>query len=254
MTLNKHITLIIASMIAQTAYCPMVVADQLVGDPHDRPNSLLTQKQLWGIACPALLDELNHCNHDQLATQEPTIRNIQMQKQSLRQWWLCNNREDLLRSLKWLEAGGHREHFDRLARALEEKDDAELRNLQRARGLSDAEFKQSCEVCSKNAKKLGAKSLLGWDYCRYIDLCRWGYLSGYLNESEAWEHIMPAAKKLQSAFDSWADLGNNYMIGREFWSPSLAGADKEKMQAAYTYLLKNSNSPWVKLPWKLPLK
>ena len=67
-------------------------------------------------------------------------------------------------------------------------------------------------------KKLGEKSLLGWDYGRYICLCRWGYLVGWLNEQEAWEKIMPAAELLQKSFSSWEDLGRNYLIGRLFWS------------------------------------
>ena len=31
---------------------------------------------------------------------------------------------------------------------------------------------------------------------------------------------MPAARALQSHFTSWRDLGENYLIGREFWSRS----------------------------------
>jgi Protein of unknown function (DUF1266) len=43
-------------------------------------------------------------------------------------------------------------------------------------------------------------------------------LCGYLAEDEAWEKIMPAAAKLHATFSSWKELGENYLIGREFWS------------------------------------
>jgi hypothetical protein len=49
------------------------------------------------------------------------------------------------------------------------------------------------EITRKNHRALGTKGILAWDLVRYIAVCRWGYLAGYLTETEAWDHIMPAA-------------------------------------------------------------
>ncbi|NTW28513.1 MAG: DUF1266 domain-containing protein [Coriobacteriia bacterium] len=34
---------------------------------------------------------------------------------------------------------------------------------------------------------------------------------------------MPAARLMQSTFSSWKDLGDNYIIGRSFWTMDEAG-------------------------------
>jgi hypothetical protein len=230
------------------------LADPTFGDRIDRKKNTLSQKQLWAVACPALLDEMNRDNHDQLATQELTPRNREAKKLSLQQWWNVNNRDDLLKSLKWIEEGGHRQYFAKLGQALNENNTDKLYKLQTMLRQDDAEFVQTSDVCSKNYKKFGAKSLIGWDYCRYIDLCRWGYLAGYLTEDEAWNRIMPAAKLLQKTFGSWADLGTNYMVGRQYWSAGIAARDKNKIQTTYITLLSDPESSWFKLPWRLPLE
>ncbi len=65
---------------------------------------------------------------------------------------------------------------------------------------------------------------------------------------------MPAARLLQRTFSSWQDLGGNYMMGREFWSPedpeSIVGANLD-----YTYrsMVLSSDSPWRRIPWGLDL-
>ena len=71
--------------------------------------------------------------------------------------------------------------------------------------------------CEHNSKRR-RNSLVGWDYCRYIMLCRCGYQVGFLSEEEAWGRIMPMARAIQAAFPSWSELGEDYLVGREFWS------------------------------------
>jgi len=100
---------------------------------------------------------------------------------------------------------------------------------------------------------LGKKSLLGWDYARYVSLCRWGYMAGYFTETEAWEKIMPVAGMLQATFDSWTDLGKNYLIGRKFWSRAETKESGERIEAAYEKLISDTESPWNKLAWSLNL-
>jgi hypothetical protein len=215
------------------------------------PPAPPTQPQLWGIACPALLDEANGSNHDQLPTREMTPANISKQKELLDKWWGVRSRDDLLHTLKWIEYGGHRRSFNDVCKAVEANDPKQLAKVQASLRKNDAQFAVMCKICSTNHKQLGSKSLMGWDYCRYIDLCRWGFEAGYITEAEAWGYIMPAAKLLQTTFDSWQDLGHNYIIGRQFWKISLA--KDEQMAESFQTLTTELDSPWNKLPWTLSL-
>src|SRR5262249_34037435 len=89
------------------------------------------------------------------------------------------------------------------------------------------------------------------DYMRYISLCRWGYLAGYFTEEEAWKYIMPTARLLQRIFSSWQEMGRNFLVGREFWSPE----DPAKSYTEYAYyrLLTEPQSPWRRLDWNQDL-
>jgi len=109
-------------------------------------------------------------------------------------------------------------------------------------------------VIQRHHKALGDKGILAWDYSRYVALCRWGFASSFLSEDETWQAIMPAARLLQRHFASWSDLGQNYLIGREFWSLkfwSLKETQKsgDLYRATYQTLISYSGSPWHKHPW-----
>jgi len=80
-------------------------------------------------------------------------------------------------------------------------------------------------------------------------LCRWGYLVGHLSEDEAWSFILYAAGRVQGTFDSWEDLGRNYLIGREYWSHDETRAKGHLYREAYLRLLRDPGSPWTQLPW-----
>jgi len=64
---------------------------------------------------------------------------------------------------------------------------------------------------------------------------------------------MPVAKMLQKTFDSWEDLGKDYLIGHEFWSSQSEDNDRDRLQATYQELLNNDASPWKLCPWSINL-
>ena len=195
------------------------------------------QKQ-WALATCAIRMSQNGDRHDILGGQEKTPANIVSARNLLHDWWNTAKREDLLESLEFLEKRGHRAQFEKLGSS--------------SPSLSPAS--PEARFVLSYYRKLGKESLLGWDFTRYIALCRWGYLAGYLNEQEAWDRIMPAARLLQKTFSSWQDLGANYLLGHEFWSPgdtaSVIGASLD-----YTYrtLVMDLNGPWRRIPWGLDL-
>jgi len=96
-------------------------------------------------------------------------------------------------------------------------------------------------------------SLVGWDYSRYIMLCRWGYMLGFLTEDQAWRWIMPVARTIQGGFRSWAELGDDYLAGREFWSHEEMERTGKIYRDIDRWLLQDPRSAWIRLPWRMEL-
>lgn len=206
----------------------------------------------WALATTAILAERNAMRHDTLCGSERTEDSIRKWKEGLSDWWNVNNRKDLLNTLRWIEDGGHRNEFEKMGKDISSMTDDQIKKLL-ARAELNEEVKHRVLLVQKRYIKLGKKTLIGWDYVRYIMLCRWGYLVGYLSEREAWDRIMPAAQLIQKTFDSWGDLGENYLIGREFWSPELTEKGGRQYVEIHQKLLKDPNSPWNMHPWRVKL-
>ena len=58
---------------------------------------------------------------------------------------------------------------------------------------------------------------------------------------------------LQKKFDSWEDLGQNYLIGRRFWSHKYTTEKGDLYEDAFQRLLDMRSSPWNKYPWDMDL-
>lgn len=212
------------------------------------------EQRLWALAAAGVLTEANGDQHDILAGCEATPDEIEKQRLSLSKWWGIDSREDLFRSLQWIEQSGHRKHFDEMGSYLPTIAQTEEQYNKMISQIDDPELINAWNVVLRNWHYLGKRSLIGWDYSRYIHLCRRGYLLGLVNEKEAWDLIMPVARLLQQTFESWEDLGENYLIGREFWSLKQTNEDGWYFLQAYKRLLADSTSPWVKIPWELKLE
>lgn len=208
--------------------------------------------EAWGLACSALLTERNRERHDLLSGVDVNSFNIEVHKRGLSDWWGINSRDDLKKTLKWLEDEGHRARFEKVGRGVAPLSDSEFgKLLKQYEGQEDAvnKLKVAREYCGK----LGSKSLIGWDYERYVFLCRRGYLIGYLSEEEAWNGITMAATTLQETFGSWKELGENYLIGRSFWSYEQTQHAGSFFREDYQKLLSAPQSPWRLNPWDTSL-
>lgn len=122
-------------------------------------------------------------------------------------------------------------------------------NLKSSWGVNDSgALLETLKQLEENSLKAQDKKLLAWDGIRLVHLAQWGYLAGYLQESEVWKMTLPTAKKLQESFDSWQDLGENYLSARsQNFSDNIGD---EMMQEAFLKLLKNPASPWVQVGFK----
>jgi len=201
----------------------------------------------WALAASAILSTFNHERLDTLSTNDSAlgVRNM------LQNWWSIGNRDEFLQALEWIDAGGHRQVFSELGARTA---DLSPEELSKAVSSLNAEDANSVMVAHRYYKQYGAQSITAWDYARYINLCRWGVAAGYISEAEAWPRAMHAAAILQQTFTSWSEFGENYLVGREFWSLSQTRTDGQRMRAIYEKLVNDRGSPWNRIPWNLPLE
>lgn len=232
------------SPVAQNPYPPLLGQSY----PEDGKPTVL-QKQ-WALTTSCVLTEINR--RSQFILPECTEANNDG-KGSLRKWWGIYNRDDLLATLRRLEEGGHRKSYDAYVKVLRQQGQItpppDMSYAADLYTLDDRE-ERVLAVVRIIHKRFGRKGLAGWDFSRYVSLCRWGFRAGYLTEEEAWRKIMPVARMLQATFDSWEELAYNYRLGRIFWSSNREETDIIK---ALDHLRKAYYSPWAGLPWKANL-
>lgn len=209
------------------------------------------EQKFWALAATGILTEYNHERHDILEGVDRTEDNITKHENLLDYWWGIDSRDGLFFVLDWLEQVGHRKRFDEMGQYMNTITDKEFNEMIRKLPVED---RSSWKIVKRHWASLGVKSLIGWDFCRYIHLCRRGYLLGYLSEREAWDLILPKARFLQAAFDTWAELGENYLVGRQFWSLERTEASGEFFRQAYERLINDPGSTWNTIPWNLNLE
>jgi hypothetical protein len=219
---------------------------------NQEQQQVLSGPKGWAVGCSAVLMERNHSRLDTLATCEMSKRAVGSVNNLLDEWWEIKTKEDLLKILYWLETEGHRWRFNEIASKIVPLTEEQY-NAIASTAEDDKETLQELQVVRKYSRQLGDKGILGWDYGRYIALCRWGYTVGLLTEQEAWGKIMPIARKLQKTFDSWDDLGCNYLIGFQFWSYEQTRSTGPAVEDAIQRLLDKPSSPWNKYPWNMNL-
>lgn len=216
-------------------------------------QAVVTGARAWAMGCCGVLWERNHDRHDILGGREINERNISDVKELLSEWWGIEDRAGLYKSLVWLmQGGGHRQGFAKLGESVSRLSEGEYQALLR-KNRSDAEQLNDIRVVRKYYGKVGDKGILGWDLSRYIFLCRFGYVVGYIGEEEAFKVIMPAARQLQETFDSWQDMGKNYLIGRLYWSAKRSEENGYLYEDAYQRMCDMVSSPWNKYDWDMDL-
>jgi len=231
--------------VALPAYAQLVNRETFEQRHSTKP---LTKAQLWAMACTGLLSTNNRERLDLLWCKEPTARNTQAAKEILSEWWSVNDRSELMPCIQSLETKGMREAYDLFVMA---------QSNPRLSGALIIQLKMRYKPSYEKKWKLVAdnkgtwsKSLIGWDFCRIISICRWAVLCEYMTEEEAWAKVMPAARRVQKTFSSWEELADNYILGRRFWQ---VDDDARHYEQLKFHLLTNPKSPWVTLPWKTDL-
>jgi hypothetical protein len=89
------------------------------------------------------------------------------------------------------------------------------------------------------------RALLAFDCARLVYLARLCHFAGYIDESDAWQYIGAAMRRLAPAFDSWSAYGAAFLTGRALW----ASGDDANLTNAVAWLLRDERSPWATYPW-----
>ena len=211
-------------------------------------------QKMWAIATIGIITEMNNDRHDLLGGCEKSEENsIRVREKLLKKWWGIENREKLIETLNWLNESGHRKRMydeGKALNALSQKEVIDVLNKYK----SNEQIHQRLYEAYWGFNAYGEKSILAWDYCRYIALCGWGFVANYLSEEEAWALIMPKAIELQGNFTSWGGMADNYLHGRAYWSWKQTVGSKRPGHKAWRALgWDNPDSPWKKYDWNMDL-
>jgi ankyrin repeat protein len=204
-------------------------------------------QELWALAASSILSTANHWPVDKLS---PGIGVLEARRM-MRDTWDVANSDDLMKMFDWVDRGGYRQQFSMIG--------ARTQNLtpevlSKAATQLDPESLNSVLVAHRYYGKYSSQSITGYDYGRYINACRVAVAAGYISEEDAWPRVLHAARILQQTFTSWKEYGENYLIGREFFSLYATKKNGQEMRVAYQGLLSRANSPWNRIAWDLSLQ
>ena len=217
---------------------------------------------------------VNLLNHEEPCHLEYTGKDMtqESERQLLADWWDVHNKEDLLKELQQLIDKGHRDAFNRTHDVLREISapfvlpvlelgiPATTTNgtplLEKAKDRD--EFERRLVVLyflSKNPVFVNYKPtpyLTAWDLGRYINVCEFGFRAGYLTEPEAWDLILPVARRIQLSFNSWEEFAQDYIMGRTYWWASRMRQDGSECNQVVDTLL-SKNGAWDLISWNASL-
>lgn len=221
------------------------------------PNSTLSVKEQWAIACGADLAILN----GQYLNDLTTGFSKQDCRQLLSEWWDIDSKEEAVEMIEWLFTEGHRIQYDIIWQALNTisiKESKEfLRQhvatnkmeeetaLERLRNMRDAlELFREHKLISEDTQP----DMLIWDFARVINLSRGCFDAGYLSREEAMNNILRCIAPIRQMYTSWKQLSVSYQFARSVWN-GIDEAVFTEMMEGMQVLLTHEDSPWVKMKW-----
>jgi len=212
---------------------------------YDKPDPPLPPERSWALAVGAIYPQSNGDNPQMLGydNQHSPAR----VRDDLKEWWGATDRKTFLEALDNLHTDGHGASYRTVGATLAAMNDTDFEAWKAA----TPEKKEKARLIRTQYLKWKKKTGIAWDLCRYANLVNMGYVAGYLSEDEAWEKLLMAARETQASFDSWQEMSDNFLDGREIWD----GKRDPFFEACSQLLLdaREANSPWNQYPWKTEL-
>lgn len=210
---------------------------------------------LWFNGTYAVLTKLNSCDYTQFGGMDANDVDKEVMQDKLNEWWGVTDRTSAEEMITWLiEEGGHRVQFGEDMRFLEETGIKDVPEEERAQFIYD-NFEMEQEEAEMYAKlyscyaEKGDDAILGWDYCRAMNLLGYYYIAGYYSKEEALDKSLEIGKELQTKFDSWDSMMDSYLVGYEYW----AEESSDQRRETYEEIKKAEDSPY-NLDWNLALE
>jgi hypothetical protein len=156
----------------------------------------------------------------------------------------------LLAQVELLRATGDRAQIQKLGAAMAVITDEDFANLLQ-QNASDPKRQASLRAVRASFLKWKNKSGVAWDLCRSTHLICNGYSAGFITADEAWPLLLKNAWQVQTSFNSWHEMSDNFLDGREIGY----GFRDPQFDAAVSLLndAHEPNSPWNQLPWNTDL-
>jgi hypothetical protein len=230
------------------SFCPNCGAT-LRADRVQHRARRCTVAQRWGLAAGGILTKINGEDFDCLTSQ----CGARMHRGSLKEWWGIEDRMSLQRTKDWLFREGH---------------SASFRTSRQAGAIARRVTRQVQQMCGVAevppgwfTAATGPKALVGWDLTRLINVTRWAYTAGYIDEGLAWKWTLEASRRLQATFGSWSEAGLNFCIGWAYWNSEVTRGEYQRGDSnlpvealtAFNWLTMATDSPWQKLDWNTDL-
>lgn len=171
-------------------------------------------------------------------------------KEQLKSWWNVTDKDSTLEIADWLLNEGHHADADEslsfvLEKGIECISDSDMDD--------DSKMEDVCLIVEHMLEKGYCSSeklpstALAWDLVRIVNLARWSYLCGYLNETDMWNLMSMAMHKAKDTFNSWEEYGLSFVFGRGVWH-----GDTDDCDTSYeivSVLHEKEDSPWNLMEW-----
>jgi hypothetical protein len=238
-----------ASPVAPTGNHAPVATREVAATSDDATVTPGTPRA-WALLTCSVLFERNGARHDLLGGVTIDAKSVEEARKLLADWWGIENAGQLEHQLEWLEHEGHRKDFAKDFAAIGKLSDSAFEQRLAAKDVDEDERLRLKAIRKHSPRvKTWKAGLLGWDYSRYVALCRWGHAAGFASEEDAWKRMNKVIVLLQKSYKSWDELGEVYCIGRDCWNP---GPNAETWKA-YESLRTQESSPWRTTPWDVKL-
>ena len=176
-------------------------------------------------------------------------------------WWQVNNGKEAVNTLNYLSDKGFDYYFPAVVAArnipeterleflrdsFDSKEDAE-KALSQLNHLEESYPELQSSHIIKSDADIVRLGVSGWDAGRLVFMARLFYNAGYITLQQAWSYIDHAQSVARANFNSWHDFACSYILGRAMWGGKNAG--NTAIITIARYLLKDPQSPWVRLAW-----
>jgi hypothetical protein len=156
-------------------------------------------------------------------------RPLAAQRVKLRRDWGIVDTESAHSELDWLGEDGHR--------------------AQVAADLAEPDSERPDQVAfvCENRDALERHHALAWDLGRMVAVARSAYTVGYIDGGCLEETLDACARAMRETYSSWSDYGDDYVLGRRYFSPTDASTCPHV--AGVRWLRDDPRSPWRYVPF-----